>query len=542
VSGYDEAFLDFYSVHFYDSLNFPNWRPSLNNILEHDSSEYGFIGKPLLISEASWAGIRWAGSTVNIYHMVYERQWAGIAGWHLLANGRDTDTRRDLLGAMLSLQELPGCEAINLNYPNTRVPPKQPRVRFSGMQAKLDLLQSSVVSFWLSRTWDESNGGCVASLDRSGNPVPASKKSVVQHAHHLWAVSAAYARVKPVDTVGSLAHKLYTYLMANFTVVVGPRVEFAWYLNQTGHVVDSRRPLYAQAAAIDALVMYGVAFNVTSAIDQALDVFRSIDSRAHDEVHGGYLENNDTGLLTGSATRSAMTHRRLLQAFLNLHAFTMDPLVRSRVRELTGIMVERRGFFSQLNSGLAIFAEQFDDTWNVTTATDSDGFISVGSQLETARLLMEAAASGALNTTQSVHVAAAAQALAVSVVDMATDDVNGGFMNSLDLASGVRVSESGKTWWVQTEAIHALWLLYDNSVDERFARLMESTIKWIEVKQVDLDVPRSEWLTKVSADGCDILDGRKGGEWKTPYEIVRSFTTVSSAIGLQVAGQLARVR
>ena len=123
LNGYEEGFLDFYSVHFYDAYGTPNWRSSLNNVLEHDRSSYGPFNKPVIVGELSWAGIPWAGGVGNIYRSVYDRHWAGVLGWQLTA-GPFADRYENLMAAMVSLQELPGCESINLNHSNTRGLPR----------------------------------------------------------------------------------------------------------------------------------------------------------------------------------------------------------------------------------------------------------------------------------------------------------------------------------------------------------------------------------------------------------------------------------
>jgi len=50
-------------------------------------------------------------------------------------------------------------------------------------------MQRDIMTFWVSHGRDTPYGGFHASLDRRGRPMPPTKKSLIQHARHLWAFS-----------------------------------------------------------------------------------------------------------------------------------------------------------------------------------------------------------------------------------------------------------------------------------------------------------------------------------------------------------------
>ena len=228
VGGFDEAFLDFYQVHYEEST--AEWAESMNNVLLHSSHEYNFT-KPVLIGAASYKGggslsRLSVNSTVGVYRRIYSNGWAGFAAWQL-AGGSKSDSYFDILDGVLSLDERPHCVSVNLSQPNGHQEDATPNARtqpprLSQIRARLDSLAADAMDFWMNRTWDGAQGGCIATLNRLGVSADPRDKELGQHADFLHAFSSWHQTREPSTLVSDTSHLLYNYLPVSYTHLTLP--------------------------------------------------------------------------------------------------------------------------------------------------------------------------------------------------------------------------------------------------------------------------------------------------------------------------------
>src|SRR6185295_16083330 len=88
--------------------------------------------------------------------------------------------------------------------------------RLPQIQARLDKLARAAFQFWRVHGPDREQGGFHGTLDRHGNPIDPTDKSLIQTVRHLWAMSMWYERRQPEPEVKALADGLYAFLMAHF--------------------------------------------------------------------------------------------------------------------------------------------------------------------------------------------------------------------------------------------------------------------------------------------------------------------------------------
>jgi len=529
VGGFDEAFLDFYQVHYEEST--AEWAESMNNVLLHSSHEYNFT-KPVLIGAASYKGggslsRLSVNSTVGVYRRIYSNGWAGFAAWQL-AGGSKSDSYFDILDGVLSLDERPHCVSVNLSQPNGHQEDATPNARtqpprLSQIRARLDSLAADAMDFWMNRTWDGAQGGCIATLNRLGVSADPRDKELGQHADFLHAFSSWHQTREPSTLVSDTSHLLYNYLLANFSKAMPNGTEYRWKLRADGTVLDDSTPVVMQAQAISALVSYGRAFGVGQAIEEAMDVFLSVHARVHDRVNQGYRETNHSQ----SSTRFASTQRRLLQAFVMLYQATNDSLVLQQAQELTSLILHR----TIGNSSVGAFVyETFDDAWTWLPSKDSYPAQHIAA-FETARLVLESLRSLPFDEQTVRKLETAAVQVVDSAISMGFDTKFGGFITESD-ADGTYpiVSVTSKFWSVQSEALWSLWRVYQHTGMQKYLDLVEATLTWVEQKQRDQRPSRTEWFTSVTKEGFATLDSRKGSSTKTALQTTLPLTSISDEI------------
>src|SRR5690606_28204091 len=123
-----------------------------------------------------------------------------------------------------------------------------------------------------------------SSLDRQGRAIEPTDKGLIQQARHLWSLSAWYERREQSDYIKKLADSSFEFLLGNMLDVDG---EFYYKVSRTGEVIDRKKQIYAESFAIYALSEYSRVFSNPQARELALNCFRSLDARTHDELFGG---------------------------------------------------------------------------------------------------------------------------------------------------------------------------------------------------------------------------------------------------------------
>ncbi|MET0413310.1 MAG: AGE family epimerase/isomerase [Polyangiaceae bacterium] len=389
--------------------------------------------------------------------------------------------------------------------------------RLRSIQLRLDVLADELIRFWKAHGPDREHGGFHGWNARTGSPLPDADKGLVQQARHLWTFSTWYERRESKPEVRALADGLYTFLTACFQDTDG---EFVYRVSRDGkRVVNAQKQLYAESFAIFALSTYARVFGVDDARRRALACFRALDARLHDDELGGYDQRNDPGWLSPGAEKETNTHLHVLEALTALSRATEDSLVVSRLDELVQVMARR-----MVQPAGYTHKEFFRDF-----RLHGPPAVSYGHDLETSWLLFDALA--ALGTSDA-ELVASARRLGECSAEWGFDRDAGGYFE--EGPPGAAATKLEKIWWVQAEAVPALWWLYRLSSDRTHLDRLERTLTWIETRQRDAE--HGEWFWGILPDGSVGARGdQKGEEWKASYHGVRGMLFTSDWIAQALA-------
>jgi mannobiose 2-epimerase len=388
---------------------------------------------------------------------------------------------------------------------------------------RLDRLATEVMTFWRTYGPDRQNGGFFGTLDRHGRRTRPFEKGLVQQARHLWAFSSWYARREPAEEIRTICDDLYRFLMERFYSET--RREFHFMMSESGPAAsDTRKVLYAQAFAIFALCAYARAFGHDQAASRALDTFRAIDSRAHDDENGGYLENNDSGYLADGSKKGFNTHLHLMEALTALVETTGDRHATRRLHEMATVVadkiVQRPVYRSRL---------EFLDDW---TPVGPD-VRSWGHDLETSWMLRWTAS--VLHEPDGSPLLHTALRLGKTAAEDAWDADNGCWFE--EGTDDGRPVAAARVWWVQSEALPALWQLYRATSDRKYLDRLDATLSFIENKLRDVKCPGTEWFFSVDPDGSPGPRGdHKGEAWKASYHNSRGLSWTGGWIAEAMRG------
>jgi mannobiose 2-epimerase len=389
--------------------------------------------------------------------------------------------------------------------------------RLRSLQLRLDALADELIRFWKLHGPDREHGGFHGWNERTGRPLPDADKGLVQQARHLWTFSTWYERREPKPEVRALADGLYAFLSASFQDTDG---ELVYRVSRDGkRVVNAQKQLYAESFAIFALSTYARVFGVDDARRCALGCFRALDARLHDDELGGYDQRNDPGWLSPGAEKETNTHLHVLEALTALARATDDPLVVARLDELVQVMARR-----MVQPAGYTHKEFFRDF-----RLHGPPAVSYGHDLETSWLLLDA-----LNAlgTKDAELVAIARRLGECAAEWGFDREAGGYFE--EGPPGGAATKLEKIWWVQAEAVPALWWLYRLSSDRTHLDRLERTLTWIETRQRDAE--HGEWFWGILPDGSVGARGdQKGEEWKASYHGVRGMLFTSDWIAQALA-------
>jgi len=378
--------------------------------------------------------------------------------------------------------------------------------RLGSIEARLEALAAGVMVFWKAHGPDSEQGGIHGRHDRRGQAQLDADKGLIQQARHLWSFSTWYARREQAPEIKAVADSIYTFIEAHF---LDPKDgEFVYAVSRDGkRVVEPKKQLYAESFAIFALATYADVFGVARAGELAMGCFKSIDGRAHDSANLGYDQSKDPGWLKPGAQKDTNTHIHLLEAFTALYRQSKDPAVRARLDELVRVVATR------IVQSSNYAHQEFYADWR----PHDKPAVSYGHDLETAWLLMDALE--ALGTPLEPQITQVATALAKHSAELGFDGEKGGYFEE-GVPSGDPMKLE-KVWWVQAEALPALWWLYRLTQDTLYLDRLEKTLTWIETHQVDAEY--GEWYWGILPDGSIGPRGdHKGEEWKAQYHALRA--------------------
>ena len=239
-------------------------------------------------------------------------------------------------------------------------------------EAEADLT-GGILPFWLEHVPDPA-GGFYGTVMNDGSAVPDADKGAILNARILWTFSRAY-RTYGLESYKETADRAAEYFRAHF---IDPKYGGVfWTVDSDGAPKDVTKQIYAQAFGIYGLAEHFRATGDLSSLEAAQDLFRFIQTRAHDRARGGYLEvltregaRSDVKGVDGraGATKTMNTHIHLLEGFTNLYLAWQDPEVKQALTELLDIL--RTRLYNPETHHLILYC---DDNWTPMDPSDSFG-------------------------------------------------------------------------------------------------------------------------------------------------------------------------
>ncbi len=373
-------------------------------------------------------------------------------------------------------------------------------------------LEENIVPFWLAHARDDRYGGFIGRMANDLTVEEKAPKGLVLNARLLWTFSALYRRKQEPEYLG-MASRAMEYLTRYFqdTRYGG----YFWMLDTLGRPLDEQKKVYGQAFVLYALSEFALAARDRRALDQAVNLYRTIEKYCWDAQYTGYFEAFNRDWTPAGHSRlsekdmdekkSMNSHLHLLEAYIGLSRVWQDERLKASLGALVGIFMKRI-----IDPKISCFRLFFDEKWNPKTDR-----ISFGHDIEGSWLLTEASERlGEPALVQEIRRLVVRMAHSVRMFGM---DPEGGLVNE---GTSTRVTDDSRHWWAQAEAVVGFINAYEISNDP--GDLDTAYRCWLFIQKFFIDREHGDWFWKVSKDGKPDLREYKISEWKCPYHTVRA--------------------
>lgn len=386
------------------------------------------------------------------------------------------------------------------------------------------ILEEKVLPYWYHSTVDELYGGYLLA-----DPSPDSKdqieKQLVTQTRMIWGFSHAWRKGFRSTSHSYLdaARQGYVFLMDRF--YDRNHGGYYWSTDRQGVVINDKKMLYGQAFVIYALVEYYRASGDAQALNQAIELFHTLQRHAYDEDHGGWFEHfypdwtwihepTDGALVELIGHKSANAHLHLMEALSELYAETPSSDLRRALKESLEI---NRQYFYPVNPDASCFHRTPD--WERVVGGRSDG-ISYGHNVEFAWLMLRAQEVLGERSNWDHFKAHINHALQYGF-----DHQRGGLYNMG--MPGANAQDLNKVWWCQSEMVAALAYGYRGPMTEQYSKPLASTLNFLDSYMIDPE--DGIWFSTLSAEG-KVLHSGKANVWKGMYHDFRGLMILESAV------------
>lgn len=421
--------------------------------------------------------------------------------------------------------------------------PNQPKLKRDWLVEFRDNLLHSVLQFWMEHGIDCQHGGAMGWLDRCGKPIPPNTKSVAQQGRLLWALAQTYRRYPEPIYAEAAAHVLR---FLRDKMWDPRRGGYYWLVSREGHVLDGMKLLNPMAFVLEGLAVYALALHDRRALDEAMDLFAILDSRAHDREYGGYhmvftpdwqpLHDYTPGprvsetagvapvdevhpvLADAHGRKSSDWHLGLLEAFATLYDVTGEATVGRRLEELVDLFAQR-----MVNTEAGYVWLYFTADWKPSDRNGDSLRGLYGLDMETSWLMSEAARL--VGKAQDARVRAASLALVDHALAHGFDSERGGLYLEGPAAGGA--DRQRKEWWQQAEALVGLLNAHQITGCLKYWQAFEQQARFVLADFVDHD--HGDWYAAIDADGT--VDATKAGPWRGPYHATRACLEMIARLG-----------
>ncbi len=377
------------------------------------------------------------------------------------------------------------------------------------------ILKASIIDFYLPACVDAAHGGYLESL-RDGRFAATGEKFLTHQARQLWFFSTLAQQ--NVERPGALAaaRSGFEFLEKHFR----DRENGGYFskVGDAGEVRDPRKHVYLNAFALYGLAAYSRATQSPAALAAAQDLFRTLEARAHDGAHGGYVEffyrdwtpitnPKEPAYVGAIGTKTYNTHLHVMEALAELYRVWPDPLVRARLLETIAINVSTVRHPEHVCN-----LDGWTADWKLIE-TPANLRASYGHDVECTWLTLDAARTAGM---PPALFRSWADGLCRSSIAHGYDRAHGGFYYAGPV--GKPADDTRKEWWVQAEAlVSMLEMARLTGRSEYYQRFCE-TLDFVERHQV---APEGGWWAARTADGSP-LRSERSSPWQAAYHSGRA--------------------
>jgi mannobiose 2-epimerase len=392
------------------------------------------------------------------------------------------------------------------------------------------ILRTSIIDFYLPACVDSTNGGYLEAL-RGGKFAPTGEKFLTLQGRQLWFFSTLVW--EGIEDKAALAAA-----KSGFDFLEGKMRDqrhggYFAKVSDAGQPRDVRKHVYLNAFALYGLVAYYRASHDPQALAAAQDLFRVLEDKAHDRLHGGYVEffyqdwrpitdAKESGFVGAIDTKTYNTHLHVLEALAALYRVWPDPLVHERLAEMIVIntnTVHHPDFNCNIDG--------WRPDWSMVE-TPGNLRASYGHDVECAWLTLDA--SRALGQSPPL-LRGWAEGLCAYSLKHGYDREHGGFFYTGPL--GRPAEDTKKEWWVQAEALVSMLEMYRLTGKQEYFEVFRQTLDFVEKHQVARE--GSWWATR-TADGSPKGDSRSS-MWQGAYHSGRSMLLCAKLLEEMAAGR-----
>lgn len=365
-------------------------------------------------------------------------------------------------------------------------------------------LKNNILPFWEKYTPDP-NGGFYGTVLNDGTAVPDAPKGGVLNARILWTFSRAY-QLFGDENYKRLADRAQKYFLDYF---IDP--EFGgtyWSVKANGEPLDDNKQTYGIAFAIYGLAEHYRATGNKESLNQAIDLYNTLEKYAYDPVNGGYVESFLRDWKTpehygydgkGIAVKTMNTHLHVLEAYTLLYKVWPDAGLEKQLRGLIDVFLNK--IIDQQTWHQKLFLTK---DWNNIEEIDS-----YGHDVELSWLFLEAVE--ALNDDPLTE---QAKTIAIKLVDtQMKEGLNPD--GSLQYERDDGQVRGGLEWWPQAESVVAFYNAWQITGNQKYLDASAKTWEWIKTNLVDNEY--GEWYGGLDPYGKPDKKRPKANMWKCPY-------------------------
>lgn len=371
-------------------------------------------------------------------------------------------------------------------------------------------LDTIILPFW-QNLQDKEKGGYYGFLDYDLNLKKDAPKGCILNSRIMWTFANAYMLEKDEALLNASTHAFE--FLKNYCLDKKYGGIF-WQMNADGTVNDSTKHTYNQAFAIYALSSY---FDVTGnneALDLALGLFETIESKCKDAT--GYLEAFDAEFKPVDNTKlsenGVLAYHTMNTLLHVLEAYTelLRVLKKHEPQNVKALLVKANlEYIIELvetkvyNPKLRRQEVFFDSNWD--TLIDLHSY---GHDIETA-WLMDRALEVMGDEDLIMRIRPMLITLSREIYDVAYKDHS--LLNECDRGK----VDTTRVWWVQAEAVVGFLNAYEKTLDGIYLDAALDIYNYILEKMVDKR-QGSEWYWSVDNDSNPIQKPIVE-PWKCPY-------------------------